>query len=128
MIKPVALDDTRRASKRHSFMIRAILSSGAHDDQSGRVRDLSADGMKIEMEPAPEVPFKKGEAVTVQMRGVGQVKAEIAWRRANWYGVRFARPIKPELVMKPVGKGAGTPDFVKPVLVPNRSLKYVAGL
>jgi hypothetical protein len=128
MIKPIALEDTRRASKRHSFMIRAILSSGGSDDQSGRVRDLSAEGMKIEMEPAPDVPFKKGDPVTVQMRGVGQVKAEIAWRRAHWYGIRFARPIKPELVMKPVGTGVKTPDYVKPVLVPSRSLKYVQGL
>lgn len=109
-------------------MIRALLSGDACDDQSGRVRDLSAEGMKIEMDPVPETPFKKGETVLVQMRGVGQVKAEIAWRRTNWYGVRFVRPIKPELVMKPVGKGAGTPDFVKPVLVPGRSLKYVQGL
>ena len=33
--------------------------------------------MKIEMDPVPETPFKKGETVLVQMRGVGQVKAEI---------------------------------------------------
>jgi hypothetical protein len=128
MIKPIALEDTRRASKRHSFMIRAVISAGVLDDQSGRVRDLSADGMKVEMDPVPDTPFRKGEPVTVQMRGVGQVKAEIAWRRAHWYGVRFVRPIQPELVMKPVGKGAKTPDFVKPVLVPSRSLKYVEGL
>lgn len=127
MIKPIPLTDTRRKSRRQNFLLQAILTvDGA--DHPGRVRDLSADGMKIELDALPEAPFKRGETVTAQLRGVGRVKAEIVWRRAQWYGLRFARPIKPEQALKPVGTGHKTPDYVKPVLVPGRSLKYVQGL
>ena len=127
MIKPIPLTDARRKSRRQNYLLRATLVGGP-DDHPRRVRDLSAEGMKIELDAIPETPIKRGETVTVQMRGIGRGKAEIVWRLCQWYGLRFARPIKPEQAMKPVGKGYKTPDFVKPVLVPGRSLKYVQGV
>jgi hypothetical protein len=128
MIKPIAIKDTRRGSRRQSFMIRATIADGPGVSHAGRVRDLSAEGMKIELDALPDRAMQRGEAVSVELRGIGKVKAEIVWRRSNWYGLRFARPIKPELAMRPVGKGETTPDYVKPVLVPGRALKYVEGL
>jgi len=128
MIKPIAVHDTRRASRRQNFMIRASIAAESGESHSGRVRDLSAEGVKIELDAIPETPMKRGETVFVALRGVGRVKAMVVWRRSNWYGARFARPIKPEQAIKTVGTGNRTPDYVKPVIVPGRSLKYVQGL
>ena len=127
MIKPIALSETRRTARRQNFLIRATLA-GAQGDCSGRVRDLSADGLKIELDAVPEPPLRKGDTVTVQLRGIGPVQAQVVWRRSQWHGLRFARAINPEKALKPVGKGETTPDYVKPVLVPGRSLKYSQGL
>jgi hypothetical protein len=109
-------------------MIRATIEADSGESHSGRVRDLSAEGVKVELDAVPEQPMKRGETVFVELRGVGRAKATVVWRRSNWYGVRFARPINPERAIKPVGTGKKTPDYVKPVLLPNRSLKYVEGL
>jgi hypothetical protein len=128
MIKPIAVHDTRRASRRQNFMIRATIGADSGATHAGRVRDLSAEGVKVELDVIPEDPIKRGETVFVELRGVGRVKATVVWRRSNWYGVRFARSINPERAIKPVGTGEKTPDYVKPVLVPGRSLKYVEGL
>ena len=128
MIKLIAIKDTRRGSRRRSFMLRAMIADGPGASHSGRVRDLSAEGMKIELDALPDRVMQRGETVSVELRGIGKVKAEIVWRRSNWYGLRFARPIRPELAIKPVGKGDTTPDYLKPVLVPGRALKYVEGL
>jgi hypothetical protein len=128
MIKPISVQDTRRAFKRQNFMIRATIGPESGGSHAGRLRDLSAEGMKIELDTLPEVPMRRGDTVYAELRGVGRVKGEVVWRRTHWYGVRFARPINPERAIKPVGKGEKTPDYVKPVLLPNRSLKYVEGL
>jgi hypothetical protein len=128
MIKPISVVDTRRTSRRQSFMIRATIVAEADLRHSGRVRDLSTQGIKIELDAQPAPPMQRGDTVSVELRGIGKVKAEIVWRRSHWYGLRFARPIRPELAMKSVGKGETTPDYVKPVLVPGRALKYVEGL
>ncbi|MFD1610695.1 PilZ domain-containing protein [Sphingomonas tabacisoli] len=128
MLKTISVGETRRAARRQNFMIRATIGTDAGEAYSGRVRDLSAVGIKIELNAVPVEPMKRGENVTVDVRGIGAVKAEIAWRRSNWYGLKFARPIKPEKAIKPVGNGQRTPDHIKPIVVPSRSLKYVEGL
>ena len=121
MIKPIAVHDTRRASRRQNFMIRAAVSSEAGQQHAGRVRDLSAEGLKIELDDAPVTPMKRGETVFVEMRGIGRVKASIVWRRSHWYGVRFDRPIKPERAVKSVGARANAAELAKLVVVPGRA-------
>jgi hypothetical protein len=128
MIKSIAVHDTRRTSRRQNFMIRATIAAESGESHSGRVRDLSAEGVKVELDVVPEQPMKRGASVLVELRGVGRAKATVVWRRSNWYGVRFARAINPERAIRPVGTGATTPDYVKPVLLPGRALKYVEGL
>jgi hypothetical protein len=128
MIKSIPVQDTRRTAKRQNFMLRATIGPDSGEAHAGRVRDLSADGMKIELDTMPGQPMRRGEAIYAELRGVGRVKGEVVWRRTHWYGIRFARPINPERAIKPVGAGEKTPDYVKPVLVPGRSLKYVQGL
>jgi hypothetical protein len=128
MMKTISVGETRRAARRHNFMIRVTVScEGA--DHAGRVRDLSPHGSKIELDAQPEEPLARGQAVTVELRGVGRIRGEIVWRRAHWYGVRFARTIDPQLALRPVGKGQRTPDYVKPVVVrTSRALKNLDAL
>ena len=40
MIKPIAIKDTRRGSRRQSFMIRATITDGPGAPHAGRVRWL----------------------------------------------------------------------------------------
>jgi hypothetical protein len=123
MIKTVPVDDTRRASKRINFMLRATLQREGEQALPGRVRDLSPEGLKVELDAAPLRPFALGNIVVVELRGIGQVEAQIVWRRTHWYGVRFSHPVDPERAIKPVGKGRTTPDHAKGLVVKDRALR-----
>ena len=125
MIKTVPVEDARRASKRTNFMLRATLQREGEQALPGRVRDLSAEGVKIELDAAPLRPFALGNIVIVELRGIGPVEAQIVWRRTNWYGVRFSHPVDPERAIKPVGRGRTTPDHTKGLVVRDRALKSI---
>ena len=59
MMKTISVGETRRAARRHNFMIRVTVScEGA--DRTGRVRDLSPHGSKIELDAQPEEPLARG--------------------------------------------------------------------
>jgi len=117
-----------RASERRNFFLSTTLSFPARPSVTARVRNLSGGGMMIELTEEPDPEFVPGERLTAEVRHVGRVKGEIAWAGGRRFGIKFDREIDPEAARKPVVAGEGTPDFVKPVLVPNRSLKYVEGL
>ncbi|MBS0504285.1 MAG: PilZ domain-containing protein [Proteobacteria bacterium] len=123
MIKLVPVEDKRRAAKRINFMLRATLQREGEQVLPGRVRDLSPDGMKVELDAAPLRPFALGNMVIAELRGIGRVEAQIVWRRAHWYGVRFSHPVDPERAIRPVGKGGTTPDHTKGLVVRDRVLK-----
>lgn len=127
MIQP-SQDVHDRASERLNFLLMTALSCGEHNKLSAKVRNLSAGGMMIELPTEPEPGIARGERVTAELRNIGRVKGEIAWASGRRVGIKFDREIDPEQARKPVVAGAGTPDYVKPVLVPERSLKYVEGL
>lgn len=120
---PAARD---RAAERRNFFLSTNVLSPQHGTHTARVRNLSAGGMMIEFEAVTELA--PGEIITAELRNIGRVKGEVAWTKGRRIGVRFEREIDPEQARKPVAGGPGTPDYVKPVLVPGRSLKYVQGL
>jgi len=117
-----------RASERLNFFLGTNLSFKERKPLSARVRNLSGGGMMVELAEEPEVELVRGERVLAELRNIGRVKGEIAWVGGRRIGIKFDREIDPEAARKPVVAGESTPDFVKPVLVPNRSLKYVEGL
>ena len=122
------MDGHDRASERLNFFLSTAVTSVPHGTLSARVRNLSAGGMMIEFAESPEPEFERGHRVTVELRNIGRAKGEIAWISGRRFGIKFDKEIDPEQARKPVVAGEGTPDYVKPVLVPNRSLKYVSGL
>lgn len=117
-----------RTSERRSFFLTTNLSGLPQGTLSARVRNLSAGGMMVEMAEEPDPEIERGQRLTAELRNIGKVKGEIAWSEGRRFGIRFDREIDPEAARKPVIAGEGTPDFVKPVLVPGRSLRYVEGL
>lgn len=117
-----------RASERRNFFLMAVLTSAAHGKLTAKVRNLSAGGMMVELAEEPDVDIERGERFSTELRNIGRVRGEVAWIEGRRFGVRFDRVIDPELARRPVTAGLGTPDYVKPVLVPGRSLRYVKGL
>ena len=123
MIKTVPVEDKRRTAKRINFMLRATVQRDGEQVLPGRVRDLSATGMKIELDAAPLRPFALGNLVVAELRGIGQVEAQVVWRRSHWYGLHFSQPVDPEKAIKPVGGGRTTPDHAKGLRVRDRALR-----
>jgi hypothetical protein len=117
-----------RASERRNFFLTTVLDGLVQGKLNARVRNLSAGGMMIELAEEPDPEILRGQRITAELRKIGRVKGEIAWCEGRRFGIRFDREIDPEAARKPVVGGEGTPDYVKPVLVPGRSLRYVKGL
>ena len=121
-------ESKERAAERRNFFLSTTMKIAPHGSLTARVRNLSAGGMMVELAEEPEPEIARGERLVAELRNIGRVKGEVAWVRGRRIGVKFDAEIDPEAARKPVVAGEGTPDYVKPVLVPSRSLKYVEGL
>jgi hypothetical protein len=117
-----------RGSERRNFFLGTNLSFAERGPLTARVRNLSGGGMMVELAEEPEDELQRGERLSAELRNIGRVKGEIAWVGGRRFGIKFDREIDPEAARKPIVAGEGTPDYVKPVLVPSRSLKYVESL
>jgi hypothetical protein len=127
-ISETAAESHERASERLNFFLGTNLSFRGREPLSARVRNLSGGGMMVELAEEPAAELVRGERVVAELRNIGSVKGEVAWLGGRRFGIKFDREIDPEAARKPVVPGEGTPDYVKPVLVPSRSLKYVESL
>lgn len=103
----------QRSGSRDSLMLTAQFRVfGSEQTEQVRVRNLSSGGLMAEY-AGPALPKS---SVEIEVRGVGWVRGYIAWATDGRVGVAFEREIDPLLARKPVGKGAGTPSYTKPVL------------
>jgi len=108
-----ANDTTSSRDARDSLFLMAMLRlTGAADATPVRVRNLSAGGM---MADYPE-GLDRDVCVEVDIRGIGWVPGQVAWSTSGRIGIAFKRQIDPLLARKPVGQGAHTPVYVKPIL------------
>ena len=109
--------DNGRTRKRDSLFLSARLTiapgPAVHDV---RVRNLSEGGLMAEYEQ----PVAAGTGVTLEMRGVGELTGRIAWCTDGRIGIAFDQPIDPSRARKPVGRGAGTPSYAKPLVITAR--------
>jgi hypothetical protein len=116
-------DGADRATERRSFFLNAVISIEERGGFVARIRNLSAGGMMVELDQAPDPEWAPGERVATELRNIGTVKGEIAWAGGRRFGVRFDREIDPELARKPVAIGSEIlPDYLKPIRVPDRAL------
>ncbi|CAN5251343.1 hypothetical protein BH10PSE12_BH10PSE12_04860 [soil metagenome] len=106
-----------RISPRDSlFLLTAFTTPAGVPLGKARVRNLSATGLMADCDVCPA----KGQAVIVELRGVGRISGAIAWNREGRMGIVFDRPIDPQLARKPIGAGKQpmphylrTPDFAR---------------
>lgn len=103
---------SHRHANRDSLLLTAAFRIGERAPVQVRVRNLSAGGMMAEYAE----PVSIGTSVSAELRGVGWVQGRIAWCAEGRVGVAFDHQIDPMAARKPVGKGAHTPSFVKPIL------------
>lgn len=61
-----------------------------------RVLDLSNGGIRTTL----PVTLQRGHPVTVIMKGVGEVRAKIAWNRGGEVGIKFDKKIDKRLVIE----------------------------
>jgi hypothetical protein len=109
-----AVDDAahnRQESRDSLFLMADMRVSGLSDVRAVRVRNLSAGGLMAEY---PE-GLEHGTMVELDVRGIGWVPGQVAWSAAGRVGVAFERQIDPMLARKPVGQGAHTPTYIKPI-------------
>ena len=101
-----------RQSPLDSLLLTAPLVIDGVEVGVVRVRNLSAGGMMAEYPKTLAI----GTAVSAQLRGIGWGEGRVAWYTDGRAGVAFDNPIDPLAARKPVGKGAHTPAFAKPIL------------
>ena len=99
-----------RSESRDSMFLAATLHR-AKGEIRLRVRNLSAGGLMGETSDS----FETGEAVELELRGIGRIAAHIAWTAPQRIGVAFDQPIDPRLARKPVGTKESNIGLAKPV-------------
>ncbi len=98
---------------RDSLLLSASMRIGsATEAHDVRIRNLSEGGMMIEFDRALAVDT----AVMLDIRGIGEVAGRIAWCTEGRMGIALDAPIDPKKARKPVGAGATTPTFAKPIV------------
>lgn len=108
-------DQGDRAGQRDSLLLMAHMAlQGEALPREVRVRNISEGGLMAELPVVVEI----GSPVVLDLRGIGNVSGRIAWCTQGRVGVAFDQPIDPKLVRKPVGGGASTPEYAKPVTAP----------
>jgi hypothetical protein len=101
----------RNEARDSLFLMADMRVPGSPDAIQVRVRNLSAGGLMAEFPNG----LDQGAPVEFDVRGIGWVPGRVAWSAAGRIGVAFDRQIDPMMARKPVGLGAKTPVFVKPV-------------
>ncbi len=104
-----------RGARRDSLFLLTVLSSPeGFNLGSARIRNLSATGLMADCER----PFRKGDRVSMTLRGVGKVQGVIAWAKVDRVGIAFDTNIDPHMARKPVGQGKSenaVPDYLRTV-------------
>jgi len=94
------------------FLMADMRVPGTKEVLPIRVRNLSPGGLMADFSDNLE----QGSAIEFEVRGIGWVTGHVAWCAAGRIGVAFDRQIDPMLARKPVGMGAKTPVYVKPIM------------
>jgi hypothetical protein len=105
---------TQRTNNRDSLFLMAKLRFvGGPDtrEREVRVRNLSEGGMMAEVDRVVD----NRTPVSLDIRGIGAVPGKVAWCTAGRIGIAFDFPIDPQKARKPVGQGATTPGYAKPM-------------
>lgn len=102
--------DHQRGTTRDTMLLQAKLRHPIDGSEHiARVRNLSAGGMMVEISN----PFDKGDALLIELRGIGEVTGHVAWAEHGRIGIALDSPIDPTLARKPLPQGASTHAITK---------------
>ncbi len=91
---------TKRTRSRDSlFLVAQLRLAGEPSVREVRVRNLSEGGLMIELDRMVAV----GTAVTLDLRGIGEITGKVAWCVEGRLGIALDAPIDPKKARKPVG-------------------------
>ena len=101
----------RKATRDSLFLLTEFTTVEGRALTKARVRNLSASGLMADCEQPPA----NGEAVHMNLRGIGEVTGRIVWVRGDKVGVAFDKEVDPQLARKPVAqaKGEALPDYLR---------------
>lgn len=106
-----------RAAQRDSlFLMTELHSADGKSLGKARVRNLSALGLMAETDAV----MREGQPVRFELRGVGEIRGQVAWTSENRLGIAFDHPIDPSLARVRIGKGKTEyrlPDYLRPAPV-----------
>jgi hypothetical protein len=90
---------SQRTRSRDSLFLMAQMRLGLETtSQDVRVRNLSEGGLMVEVAK----PLPIGTLVTLEVRGLGEVRGNVAWYAEGRAGVALEAPIDPKRARKPV--------------------------
>ncbi len=109
--------DTRQLSRDSLFVMAKLKIEGALDEAEHRVkvRNISSGGLMAE----GDVKVVRGTRVSLELRNIGWVEGQVAWKQDNRFGVAFTDEIDPKRVRASSssnGEETGTPRYVRPPL------------
>lgn len=90
-------------------MLMANVQMAGWPEQRVRVRDISAGGLKVNVEVKPAT----GAAVHIELPGLGWVAGTVVWANERAFGVHFAHPVEAVAARQAV-----TGDFTAPRIAP----------
>ena len=90
---------SQRTRSRDSLFLMAQMRLGLETaSQDVRVRNLSEGGLMLEVSK----PLPIGTVVTLEVRGLGEVRGNVAWYAEGRAGVALETPIDPKKARKPI--------------------------
>lgn len=94
---------SQRTRSRDSLFLMARMRLGVEPTgQDVRVRNLSEGGLMLDVAK----PLPIGTVVTLEVRGLGEVRGNVAWYAEGRAGVALETPIDPKKARKPVAPTA----------------------
>ncbi|MCP3733747.1 PilZ domain-containing protein [Sphingomonas sp. RP10(2022)] len=98
---PAADAEGARSRSRDSLFLMAQLRfDGEGTTREVRVRNLSEGGLMVDCDRVKD----PGTAVTLDVRGLGEIAGRVAWCTEGRIGIALDRPIDPKKARKPVGQ------------------------
>ncbi len=89
--------DTRQVNRDSLFLLAQLRIEGSDALHAVKVRNLSAGGMMAE----GNVEVARGELIHVELRNIGWVSGNVAWKQETRFGIAFIEEIDSKLVLSP---------------------------
>lgn len=97
--------ETRQVNRDSLFLLAQLRVDGQDNLYRVKVRNLSAGGMMAE----GLAPVTRGVPVQVELRNIGWVAGNVAWKQDERFGIAFVDEIDPRLARAPVASGNSAP-------------------